>query len=113
MKKTKMLKKNYEFSYVFSKGTYYSGKEIEAFILNNSKECNYLGLAISSKSGHAYQRNRIKRLLRESYRIYESQINSCVSIVFLLKKNAQIDRVCFQNVKLDMYEILKKANIID
>ena len=61
MKKTKMLKKNYEFSNVFSKGKYYSGKEIEAFILNNGQKSNYLGLAISSKAGHAYQRNRVKR----------------------------------------------------
>ena len=29
MKKTRMLKKNYEFSIVFSKGTYYSGKAID------------------------------------------------------------------------------------
>ena len=32
MKKTKMLKKNYEFKYVLSKGKYFSGKYIEAFI---------------------------------------------------------------------------------
>ena len=42
MKKTKMLKKNYEFSNVFSKGTYYSGEAIEAFILNNRDSSNYL-----------------------------------------------------------------------
>ena len=32
MKKTKMLKKNYEFKKILSKGTYYSGKNIEVFI---------------------------------------------------------------------------------
>ena len=32
MKKTKMLKKNYEFKNVLSKGKYYSGDCIEAFI---------------------------------------------------------------------------------
>ena len=32
MKKTKMLKKNYEFKNVLTKGKYYSGKRIEAFI---------------------------------------------------------------------------------
>ena len=82
MKKTKMLKKNYEFSNVFNKGTYYSGKAIEAFILNNRQKSNYLGLAISVKSGHAYQRNRIKRLLRENYKNFENQVMPGVSIVF-------------------------------
>ena len=113
MKKTKMLKKNYEFSNVFSKGTYYSGKEIEAFILNNSKKCNYLGLAISSKSGHAYQRNRVKRLLRESYKNYEEYIIPGVSIVFLLKKKSDIKSIGFDAVNHDVELILKKAKVIE
>ena len=111
MKKTKMLKKNYEFSIVFSKGKYYSGRVIEAFILNNRQKSNYLGLAISSKAGHAYQRNRIKRLWRENYKILEDNVSSGLSIVFLLKKKANIDEVNFNLVKSDMEYILKKANV--
>ena len=41
MKKTKMLKKNYEFRKVLSKGKYYSGKYIETFILENKRNFNY------------------------------------------------------------------------
>ena len=40
MKKTKMLKKNYEFKKVLSKGKYYTGKNIEAFIQDNKKNYN-------------------------------------------------------------------------
>ena len=112
MKKTKMLKKNYEFSIVFSKGTYYSGKVIEAFILNNRNKSNYLGLAISSKAGHAYQRNRLKRLLRENYTYFEDKIISGISIVFLLKKKANINEINFDLVKSDMEYILKKSKSI-
>ena len=109
MKKTKMLKKNYEFSIVFSKGTYYSGKVIEAFILNNRNKSNYLGLAISSKAGHAYQRNRLKRLLRENYTYFEDNIISGISIVFLLKKKANINEINYNLLKNDMEYILKKS----
>ena len=112
MKKTKMLKKNYEFSNVFSKGSYYSGEVIESFILNNKSDVNLLGLAISSKAGHAYQRNRIKRLLRESYRLYEDHIIPGVSIVFLLKKHIDIKNVEFNMVKKDMKIILEKSKIL-
>ena len=109
MKKTKMLKKNYEFSNVFSKGKYYSGEAIEAFILNNFKKNNYLGLAISSKAGHAFQRNRLKRLLRENYYDFEEQIISGLSIVFLLKKKSNIADVDFYQVKKDMQKIFEKS----
>lgn len=112
MKKTKMLKKNYEFSNVFSKGSYYSGDVIEAFIFNNRSNNNFLGLAISSKAGHAFQRNRIKRLLRESYGLYENQIISGISIVFLLKKQVDISSVKFDIVKKDMKRILEKGKIL-
>ena len=113
MKKTKMLKKNYEFSKIFSKGMYYSGKTIGAFILkNNSKELNYLGLAVSVKVGHAYQRNRVKRLLRENYRLIENELKSGYSIIFMWKKSINIEEANFYQIKEDMLKISKKANII-
>ena len=40
MKKTEMLKKNYEFKYVLTKGKYYSGKVIEAFVVKNNLKIN-------------------------------------------------------------------------
>lgn len=49
MKTTKMLKKNYEFKQVLTKGKYYSGQYIKAFIIKNKKQNNFLGLAISTK----------------------------------------------------------------
>lgn len=112
MKKTKMLKKNYEFSNVFVNGKYYAGKDIEAFILDNKKDFNYLGLAISVKAGHAFQRNRLKRLIRENYRKYENQLIDGISIVFLLKKSSDIEKISFHQVKEDIEEILKRAKAI-
>ena len=45
MKKTEMLKKNYEYKRVLTKGKYYSGKYIEAFIkTNNNKYLKNKGL---------------------------------------------------------------------
>ena len=49
MKTTKMLKKNYEFRYVLTKGKCYFGIYIKAFIMPNNKPNNFVGLAISSK----------------------------------------------------------------
>lgn len=114
MKKTKIMKKNYEFKNVLSKGNYYSGKCIEAFIRKNSQEdINFLGIAIGVKIAKAVQRNHIKRLIRENYQFYENSIKSGYRIVFLWKKKVDIRNATFQNVKADMKYIFDKAKIIE
>lgn len=111
MKKTKMLKKNYEFKNVLSKGKYFSGKNIEAFIKDNNKIYNLLGLAISVKVSKAVGRNRIKRLIRENYKLLEPEIKSGKSIVFLWKKNIDVKNATFENIEADMNYIFDKAKI--
>ena len=113
MKKTKMLKKNYEFRYVLSKGTYYSGKNIEAFIKKSNKNYNLLGIAIGTKITNAVNINKIKRLIRENYRLNEQKILNGYSIVFLWKKKSDIENATFNNIKKDMLKIFDKAGIIE
>ena len=112
MKKTKMLKKNYEFRNVLTKGKYYSGKNIEAFIKHNNKDCNFLGLAISVKTAKAVRRNKIKRLIRENYKILEPQIKDGKSIVFLWKKKVKIEECNYKNVFEDINKIFNKIGIL-
>ena len=82
MKKTKMLKKNYEFKRVLTKGKYYSGKCIEAFIKQNYNDLNFIGIAVSSKAGNAVKRNYVKRIIRAGYTELEGKIKKGYSIVF-------------------------------
>lgn len=111
MKKTKMLKKNYEFKNVLTKGKYYSGKYIESFIMKNNFKYNLLGLAISTKTAKAVKRNFIKRLIRENYKNIEESIETGYSIVFLWKKKADIKDANFYNIKEDMEAIIDKSNL--
>ena len=112
MKKTKMLKKNYEFKNVMTKGKYYGAKNIEAFIKFNNLEKNLLGIAVSKKVGKAVERNRVKRLIKENYRLIETNVNIGYSVVFLWKKKVEVSNANFNNIKEDMINILKNANII-
>ena len=113
MKKTVMLKKNYEFRKVLSKGKYYSGEFIEALILSNLKGKNTLGIAVNTKLGTAVQRNKIKRLLRESYYFFEESIIEGQEVVFLWKKKQPVEKATFENIKTDMQYIFDKAKILN
>ena len=112
MKNTEMLKKNYEFKYIFLKGKYISGKNIEIYIKKNKYHKNLLGIAISKKIAKSVKRNRIKRLIRENYRLLENNIEIGYSIIILWKKKVPIENATFKNIEKDMENIFKKANIL-
>ena len=83
MKKTKTLKKNYEFDYVLNKGKFYIGRQIKIYITKNREEVNRIGIAISSKKYNAVKRNFLKRKIRENYRLLEKKLEVGYNIVFL------------------------------
>ena len=113
MKKTEMLKKNYEFRAVLSNGKFYSGKCIIAYIKkNNYKNKNFSGIAIGTKIGKATKRNYIKRLIRESYKNIEEQIKTGYTIVFLWKKKIDIKNASYTNIQSDIKKIFDRAGIL-
>ena len=105
------LKRNYEFKIVMDRGKFYSGKYICINFLKNNQK-NKIGIAISKKTGNAVWRNKIKRLIRESYRKKEEKIKENYSIVFLWKKNNEKKDISFWNINEEIDKILKKADLI-
>ena len=112
MKKTTMLKKNYEFRTVLTRGKCFREKEIEIFVIKNNKKRNFLGIAIGTKNGKAFQRNRAKRIIRECYTRLENQVIDGYSIVILMNKNFCIDNISFSEVFEEMKNIFEKAKIL-
>ena len=111
MKKTETLKKNYEFKNILNRGSYISARHLECFFLKNKKNKNLIGIAISSKIAKAYQRNRIKRLVRQVYSEEEILLKKEFSMVFLCKKKSNIDEITYKTVKEDVQKIFKGMKI--
>lgn len=112
MLNTDTLKKNYEFRVTLLKGKFYNGDYIIGYIKKNNKEINRIGIGVGVKLGKAVKRNRIKRLIRENYRLLEKRILTGYDIVFLAKKNKDISKVNFYNIKNDILQILYQSNLL-
>ncbi len=112
MKKIQTLKKNYEFQNVLKNGKFYIGKQITVYIIKNKKESNDIGIAISSKLCHAVQRNKIKRKIRENYRLLSNKLEKGYQIVFLWNKKVPVEQVDFHIINQDMQHIFSKAGIL-
>lgn len=113
MKKFNTLKKNYEFKRVLNKGKYYYGKYIQFFIIKNNKKENRIGIAISSKIAGAVERNKIKRLIRENYRIYvRDKILEGYDFVFVWNKKRRPSEANYYEIKKDFDNIFRRTGIL-
>lgn len=113
MKRINTLKKNYEFKNVLNKGKFYKGRYVTIYINKNNEEKNRIGIAISKKIGKANKRNRLKRLIRESYRLQKENLKKGYNIVFIWNKQANILNNSYKNVNEDIINLLKRAELVD
>ena len=88
MEFTSTLKKNYEFRRLYSKGKSCANAYLVVYCRKNRSGCSRIGYTVSNKVGHAVVRNRIRRRLREIYRLHERQIARGYDLVVVSRVRA-------------------------
>ncbi|MEW6608764.1 MAG: ribonuclease P protein component [bacterium] len=111
-KKERLLQTK-DFQNVYTSGKRYHSKNLILFVIPTSNSLTRIGFSISRKKvGKAVKRNRIKRLLREAYRLNKNSLIGGVDLVVVLK-NESVELLNFKDVERELLSLFKRAGLND
>lgn len=82
------LKLNHIFRRLYRKGKTAANGYLVFYCRKNGTVSNRIGLTVSAKLAHAVQRNRLRRQLREIYRLHETSFARGYDIVIVARSRA-------------------------
>lgn len=104
------LKKNYEFARVFRQGKRRPGKYLALHYRRNGLPYNRVGFTTVKHYGKAYERNRMRRLLREAYRHLAPELASGYDIILMgIRKGEDAG---YANILSDLEKALRKEKLL-
>lgn len=106
-KKEHLLKK-WEFQRVYSENKKYTGLYLTLHILQNQPD-RKVGIIVSSKICNSVKRNRIKRLIREAYRLNKNLLPRDIHLVITAKFD--IHDLKYTDVEKDLLNLYKDSGL--
>lgn len=115
MKFTLRIKKNRVFKYVFRKGDFYKGETLVIHVCKtkNNNMKNFFAVCVSKKNGKSVQRNKLKRWVREVYKVEESKLKKNYNIIVVYKRSVTFENVTFKYVQDDIIKGFKELNLYE
>ena len=110
MKNTTSMKYNRDFKYLYRRGKSIAAGYLVLYYEKTRDTHNTLGITVTKKLGCAVERNRVRRLIRECYRLREQELGTGYKLVFVARNRAV--SATFANIRGDMGYLLHKSGIL-
>ena len=110
MKAINSLKKNEDFRKVYQKRKSMANKLLIIYIAENGYEFNRVGFTVSKKVGKSVVRSRVKRLLKESYRLNSEKVVQGYDIIFVAR-NTSVEST-YKEIESAVMHLLKKMKLV-
>ncbi len=105
------IKKDSDFRKVYQRGKSLADRNLVIYTIKNKSDKSRIGISISKKVGKAHERNRIRRCIKEAYRLnIDDKVLGGYDLVFIARINAA-DKD-YRELEKSLKYICKKANII-
>jgi len=106
---TTSIKRNYEFRRVYHSGKSAATSLIAVYCRRNRQGMNRLGLTVGTKVGKAVVRNKIRRRLREIYRLHEPSLCRGQDIVIVARVKSQY--ATYQELERDFCRMMDRLGL--
>lgn len=110
MLKKEVLRRKEDFARVYKKGESIPERYIVLFYMKNGLSYNRRALLASKKVGNSVQRNRARRLMRESCRLAEDSYKEGFDMIFIARKS--INGKSFAEVDRSLQGAVKKGDLL-
>ena len=104
------LKKSWEFQRVYKKGKKYWNPHFVIYFYRRELSQPRLGITVSKKVGNSVTRSRVKRLIREAYRMLKFEILPQLDIVVVGRKAAS--GLSGQQAQESLHQLFCRASIM-
>ena len=102
------IRKKRDYSTVYQQGIRRDSKHFIVIVRPNQSGFSRLGVTVSKKAGGAVTRNRVKRLLREFFRLHQTQFKPAQDIVIIAKRN--MPALTYQDVRGELEGLIVKTS---
>ncbi|GAA0106194.1 ribonuclease P protein component [Paraclostridium sordellii] len=109
-KNTKGIRKDSDFRKVYKHGKSFANKYLVMYILDNKSDFNRVGFSVSKKVGKATVRNKIRRRIRESFRLNcDEYIKNGYDLVFIARVASKYAE--YEDIEKSVKTLIKKAKL--
>ena len=103
---TQGLRNTREFSKVYKTGKSIADRYLVLYYRKNGLDYNRIGFSVSKKVGKAVIRNRIKRLLKESFRLNFDDYNKGYDFVFIARVSS--NKIGYKEINKSMKKLFRR-----
>ena len=109
------IKKTKNFKIVYSKGRQAVNAYFVLYAMPNNKGATHIGITVSKKVGNAVTRNKIRRLVKESFRLMGARVVSGYDIVIVARRavSALPKEGRFRKVDKSLTSLLTRLNLVN
>ena len=110
LKKDERLRQRKDFDLAFRYGSRRHTKNFTIILRPNGLQFSRLGVTVSKKVGNAVKRNRVKRYLREYFRLHKHKLPPSHDVVIIAKRDAAT--LAYQDVREELAAVLFGNNLL-